>query len=184
MPPYAGPPDDELGVAVSVRQLMASSDDIAVGVTGCVAYSNGFQLSLAIRRRPGTEPPVQHRPGAYPPEPFEMRARVAIRFADGREGATSGHVPSDEMMDFYRSWSEGKEPVEPPGPVVRPMGGGGGGTRWDLNYWVWPLPPDGPVTISCEWDAYKIPRASADLDGSALRRAGLSSTKLWEGSSS
>ena len=182
-PPFAGPPDDELGVPVPVRRVIASRDGVVVGVTDCISYSSGFQLSIAIRRRQSPEPAVFPVRG-YPPEPVEMRPRISIRFADGRENATAGHVPSAEMMAFFKSLHEGKEPGEPPGPVIGPTGGGGGGTRWDMNYWVWPLPPDGQLTLSCEWEGGEIPSGSAELDGSAIRRAGLSNTKLWEGSSS
>ena len=34
---------------------------------------------------------------------------------------------------------------EPEGPVLWGMGGGGGGGSWRQDFWVWPLPPSGPL---------------------------------------
>jgi hypothetical protein len=48
-----------------------------------------------------------------------------------------------------------------------------------MRYWVWPLPPDGPVTITCNWPAGGIPGGVVEVDGSAIRRAGRSSENLW-----
>jgi hypothetical protein len=50
-----------------------------------------------------------------------------------------------------------------------------------MQYWIWPLPRDGPVTISCEWPAGGIPFASQEFDGGAIGIAGESNTRLWEG---
>jgi hypothetical protein len=44
---------------------------------------------------------------------------------------------------------------------------------------VWPLPPNGPVTITFEWPARDMTAGSAEIDGAAIPQAGETSTKLW-----
>jgi len=44
--------------------------------------------------------------------------------------------------------------------------------------WTWPLPPDGPLELVCEWPAGGIPVTAIELDGTAIRAAGLRATPL------
>lgn len=81
-------------------------------------------------------------------------------------------------MDYYMAKRDGLEPNLPKGPVLLPRSGGGGGQRWDFHYWVWPLPPHGNLTFTCEWRARGIPLTEHELDGAAIRRAAESSTEL------
>jgi hypothetical protein len=47
------------------------------------------------------------------------------------------------------------------------------------GYWLWPLPPPGPLRISCEWPVADIELTSAELDASAIVAAAERSTPLW-----
>ncbi len=91
-----------------------------------------------------------------------------------------GTGPSRALMDYYREWSEGNDPPEPPGPVIGSMSGGGGGKHWDFNFFVWPLPPDGPVMVTCRWPARGLQTAGKELHGTAIRAAGLRSKGVWD----
>jgi hypothetical protein len=154
-PPWFTEPESELGVAVPVREVLVSKPEVVVALIDCVAYTTGFKFSIAMRTRGDLNPTAMGFPGPYM------------------------HRPPEEPMDFYKAIQEGREPDIPAGPVLSPMGGGGGGKRWDFRYWVWPLPPQGPVTITCEWAELWSGEVSADVDGAAIRRAGESSEKLW-----
>jgi hypothetical protein len=168
-------PDDELGVAVPMQHKVASSAEAIVVLTDCVAFTTGFSLGVGIRKK--HEPPPMPFPRARPSD--EMSLEVGVRFSDGRETARAGHGPSEALGSWYRDWSEGKDPPAPIGPIIGMGGWGGGSKRWDMRYWVWPLPPDGPMTITCRWPAGGVPNGAVEVDGSAIRRAGLSSEKLW-----
>ena len=164
---WVHPPEDEVGVGVpGVQLVLASTETSAVVLTYCVAYSNGFQLGVGIRHKTEPERPRFANPMSRPHEPPEMSLVVGVRFADGRESR-------------WRAISFGEEPPDPTGPFISPTSGGGGGRRWDQHYWVVPLPPDGPVTITCHWPEGGVPDGLGDLDGSAIRRAGESSRRLW-----
>jgi hypothetical protein len=142
----------------------------------CVAYSTGFRFSLAMRSKHDIDAHAMGLPG--PPFTDEQFG-FGVRFSDGREGKSSLHRPPSDLMAYFQAIQEGREPEVPTGPVVSPRGGGGGGKRWEFTWWVWPLPPDGPVTITFEWPARNITAASAEVDGTAIRQAGETSTKLW-----
>jgi hypothetical protein len=47
---------------------------------------------------------------------------------------------------------------------MNPVSFGGGHLHQDRSYWVWPLPPVGPLTFMCEWAAFDIPEMLADTD--------------------
>lgn len=80
--------------------------------------------------------------------------RFGIEFADGRKVNNVG--------------GRGHGPGEPDGPGLWGMGGGGGGGRWHQDFWVWPLPPAGPVGFVCEWPAAEIPLSRVDREGQLL----------------
>src|SRR6266851_3062934 len=173
--PWMSSPDDELGVAVPMQHKLATGAEAVVVITDCVAFTTGFTLRVGIRKK--HEPEPMRFPTAQPSD--EMSLEVGVRFSDGRETARAGTGPNDAVSSWYRAWSEGKDPPAPPGPIIGMGGGGGGGKRWDMHYWVWPLPPDGPMTITCRWPVGGISGGTVEVDGSAIRRAGLTSEKLW-----
>ena len=71
--------------------------------------------------------------------------RLGIMYADGRRAATSDGHPRPDDAD--------------PGWLMLFENGGGGSSRtWDGNFWVHPLPPDGPVTFVVSWAEHGWPR--------------------------
>jgi hypothetical protein len=179
-PPWSGPPESELGVAVPVRTVIAATAKLVVALTDCAAYTSGFEFTIAVRSQDDMSP---HALGFGPGPPWERSddglLEIGVTFADGREGSGSGHAPSQRIMDYYSAASEGRDPELPPGPVVMQGSGSAGGRRADFRYWVWPLPPEGPLTIWCRWPAADVPLARHELDGGAIRRAGAGSQDLW-----
>jgi hypothetical protein len=64
----------------------------------------------------------------------EEGLRPGIMYADGRRAATPGDHPWPNDAEAGRL-------------VLLGNGGGGRSRTWDGNFWVHPLPPNGPVTI-------------------------------------
>jgi hypothetical protein len=76
--------------------------------------------------------------------------RFGVQFADGRKATNLDQPPYDPEH-------------EPDRPVLHRHGGGGGGSIWDMEHWVWPLPPTGPFAFVCEWPARGIAESRAEL---------------------
>jgi hypothetical protein len=95
-----------------------------------------------------------------------------VQFADGQK-ATS----LDTWWDYFdpQSWTQ----APPSGPVLLPSGGGGGERLRSQSYWVWPLPPDGPLAFVVEWPALGVPLTQAVVDGALIRQAAAQDERLW-----
>ena len=175
-----GPPESEIGVAVPVRSVFPSPPGIAIALTDCVAFSNGFEFGIAVRARHelkgeeiGFGPP--HLRGGFG---TERQLKIGVQFADGRR-ATGGN-PGAAFMDYLEAARAGREPVVNGGPILSHRSGGGGGKTWDFRYWVWPLPPEGRLTFTCEWPERNLAETTYEVNGAEILLAGLSSTKLWD----
>lgn len=93
--------------------------------------------------------------------------RLGILYADGRRAATTGvhYRPPDDDDD---------------GRLVLQQGGSGGSScSQDWDFWVHPLPPDGPVTLVGSWVEHGIAESRAELDGAAIRAAAGRAVTLW-----
>ena len=169
--PWAGSPDHVIGGSVPGDILVARTDDVAIIVRHLIAYPEGLEFSLDVHRR-------VHEWN----DPFED----AMPFRMGRR--TRG-MP-DEILRFGVEFSDGRKATtldgweghrgEPASPRLIPRGGGGGGTRWMQEYWLWPLPPAGPLAFVCEWPAQGVELTRAEIDaGSVIEAAGRAEV-LWE----
>jgi len=157
--------------------VLARTADLAVAILGVTAYRNGFTFELAIRRRAAAEDDsfdphrVLHwlgREGSPPPEFL----RVGVQFADGQRATNL-----DNWWDYFDP--QDLEQAPPPGPVLLLHGGRGGGRVWDQSYWVWPLPPDGPVTFVVEWPAQGVPLTQARVEAVSIVQAATKDERLW-----
>ena len=158
-----GPPENELGSGVPVRLVIARTDELALGVVDVSAYSTGFSLRLALRFHPDAE---------FDPRGLMMHMRgedglrFGVGFADGRK-ATSGFGPRPPRRDA------------PEIHLSMHGGGGGGSSGWSFGYWVYPLPPPGPVVLAAEWPG-RFPETLHELDSTPIIEAAARSEILWE----
>lgn len=166
-PPWFGPPDNELGVAVPVRLEIVRTENLAVAVLDLVAFSTGCTFDVAIRQR-------TRKNGGSPFHPFHDHGEwrpdalhFGLQFADGAKAT------SDRTM-----WHGGPDHT-PKGPMLMPHGGGGGARSWDMNMWLWPLPPPGPLAFVCEWQAEGIALTRREIDGGLILDAAGRVEQLW-----
>jgi hypothetical protein len=166
-PPWLGPPANELGVPVPIRLALAQTADVAVALLDVAAYSSGLEFRVAVRLRELDEPSDPfglHRRGRG--DLSDDVLRFGFEYADGRRVTNLGPFPGLERQD---------------GPVLIHRGGGGGGRSWSFGYWLWPLPPAGPLTVAVEWPGRGIELTTFPLDGAALLEAAARSVRLWPG---
>ncbi len=165
-----GPPHGVLPGAVALEVVLAQSGQAAVYIGRCAAYPTGldFELHVLAAASAGDELDpslngVYHLPGGG--STYEEMLRFGVAFADGRKASNLG--------GFTRSGEE------PDGPVLWGMGGGGGGGSWHQGFWMWPLPPIGPLAFVCEWPAAGIPFTRVEIDSTPLRDAAGRSRELF-----
>lgn len=165
--PGAGPPQDQVGVLALAAFVLARTPDVAVAVRGVTAYSDGLRLSVLVlfADEVGTEQldwtldDTSRSPGRF---------RVGCAFADGRRATTGRRDAPD---------------VELPGdptPRLVLLSSATTALTWSGEYWLWPLPPVGPVVLGCRWPDRGLPETLVQVDGAALLTAAASSRSVWE----
>jgi hypothetical protein len=81
---------------------------------------------------------------------------------------------------WIRSLSDGSIDIPwPTGPFVTGRGGSGGGDSWEMDYWMWPLPPEGSLTFVASWPAYGVSESTAELDATEIRARAWDAEMLW-----
>jgi hypothetical protein len=165
-PVWLGAPDNELGISVPLRVPLVRTDTLAILVDQVVAYSTGFSFGLSARSHPDRRLSDRGFADLFHPRVDGMdRLLIGIQFADGRKATNLEHRHPTSSDDL--------------GPVLMGGGGGGGGGRFDFSFWVWPLPPEGPLTFVCRWDGEGVELTSVDVDAAAIRAASAQSEQLW-----
>jgi hypothetical protein len=156
---------------VPLRLVLARTDKLVIALIEVVAYSTGFTLRLSLRVHPEATDFDPHQVMMQlhggPMGASDERLRFGVEFADGRKATNLGprRPPGDE----------------PPAISLSPQGGGGGGGRsWASGYWVYPLPPPGPLTLAVSWPAHAVAEQTHELDASPIAEAGADSVVLWE----
>jgi hypothetical protein len=169
-PEWLGPPENVLPASVPLALELARTDNVAIAVHGGLAYPNGFAFRLALLRRTPPESefgnPFHHWHRARGELTDEM-LRFGLQFPDGSKATVFGQQRALGAKDG------------PSGPVLMQRGGGGGGRSWDFGFWVWPLPPDGPLAFVVEWPSEGIELTRAEIDGAVVRAASEHAETLW-----
>jgi hypothetical protein len=179
-PVWLGPPEGELGVAVPLGLVLARSDRGVIALSHALAYSTGITFDL-VAHVGGLEPRQrssifhdQHAADADPTDLPDGFLRFGVELADGTRVSNLG------------GWRGFAGPGDgPAGPVLAQHGGGGGQSSgssisWSLGFWLWPLPPPGPIRLHCEWPVAGLGLAGADLDASPLLEAAARATRIWD----
>ena len=180
-PPWWGPPEDELGVAVPQSVVIGRSDHGVIALSHVLVYSVGVAFEFIAVARELKRADTQrlfHEQHAFSldelPDGF---IRLGLELSDGKRVSNiAARAGRHRMM---------RGDGEPEAPVFMPHGGGGGSGHENAvtmkpGYWLWPLPPAGPLNISCEWPAVGIGLSTVKIDGEKLVTAGGQARKLWE----
>lgn len=155
-------PENEVPVALPMNRLLSRTPDLAVALVGLQAYTTGVAFELVARARGLEDPAADNRLGdVFWGHAGAPRFLLGVQFADGRR-VSSPPFPG-------RS-----------GDIVFHQGGGSGGeTAVDQQWWLSPLPPDGPLLVVARCPEIGLEETVIELDGTAIRRAGESATVLW-----
>jgi hypothetical protein len=174
-PEWVGPPDNVIPGALPLELLLAASQTAVVALRGRAAYPTGFEFDLVARLR------------AMTPEDGPRAGRFLVVSPDE---ITDGKLPP-RFLRFGLEFSDGRkvtnlprtrpEPFADPGvgPILWGRDGSGSNSAWRQSYWVWPLPPPGPLKFVCAWPAFGIPESTASVDGAVVIDAATRATVVW-----
>jgi hypothetical protein len=152
------PPRAELPRVAASALLLARTEAVAVAVTAIWAFKAGFEFWIKAQF---------HQSGpALESQPDDQSLHIGLQFADGKKAANVGRVPDPAGS-------------VPAGLILNPLSFGGGRRHLDRSYWVWPLPPPGPVAFVCEWAAFAIGEKRAEVDAQLILDAAGQSVRLW-----
>jgi hypothetical protein len=153
--------------------MLIRTEQVAVAISSVRAYPAGFEFTLHTRLRHedetghgGADPVEPHLPWRGKQVPGEV-LRLGLMYADGRRTAAAAARPlGDDAAD--------------PGRLVMLEGGSSGSPRrWDGEFWVYPLPPAGPVTFVASWPKHGVAETRVELDGAAIREGAKRAVTLW-----
>ena len=168
-PEWFGAPDNVLPVVVPLELEVARTADLAVAFRSVDVYPRGAVFHGLLVLREHVSDPLEFMPFHPPRRGVGAELlRLGVQYADGGKA-------TNLSMPFFR-----RNPEDPPeGPVMMPSGGGGGGRRWDLSFWLWPLPKENPFQLVVEWPARGIELSRFDVDVAPLVEAAARCEELW-----
>jgi hypothetical protein len=156
-------PENELPTALPMNRMLSRTPDLAVALLGLQAYTTGVAFELVARARGPEDPGAGNRLGGifWERRPTTPQFLFGVEFADGRRAS---NLPSSGRC----------------GDVVFHQGAGSGGdTAVDQEWWLSPLPPEGPLLVVGRCPEIGLEETVVELDGTAIRRAGESAVVLW-----
>lgn len=172
-PEWIGPPENVLPASFPLDLVLARTGELALFVRSGRAYPHGFEFTFGLRTRRSreqrAEDPMMGWHAARRGQFDDSMLRFGIAFADGRKAT---------IFDGRPWWGD---PDNPPAPeiVLMQRGGGGGGTSWNVDFWAWPLPPEGEVEFVAEWPSEGIKLTRLSIDSQVIRDAAARAVTLW-----
>ena len=173
-PVWLNPPEDMLPGVVPVEPILGRSEQAVVMLTGIRAFPTGLAMSLAVRTRARVkglnlndevfDGPYRH---ALDSDWRRDRFNWGVEFADGRRATN------------VDPWVDGGLERAPDHPVLSGGGCGGSDRSADRDYWLWPLPPAGPLKIVCQWLTLDIGPTTTEIDGALAVAAAARSRPVW-----
>lgn len=150
-------PENELPVAVPVNVLLGRTDDVAVAWTGTEVYSTGVAFTLEARARVDgldLNDVFWHNAGA----PDQLL--LGIEYADGRWAVHGGGSSGPDI-------------------ALHPQGGSGGDRSCSQGFWLYGVPPAGPLTLVLRCAGLGLEETRTQVDGGVLAAAVPAVVELW-----
>jgi hypothetical protein len=162
--PQSGPPSDEVGMFAQSSFLIARTSEVVVAVRGVIAYSDGLHITVVVFFADLSRiEDLAYSLQEYSRSPG--RFRFGVSFADGRV-ATSGQRDAPDVEQDSAS-------------QLKLLSSSHQGLVWTGEYWLWPLPPPGPMVVGCRWPDRAIPETRMQIHSAPLLRAAALSQSVW-----
>lgn len=161
---WLGAPRDVLPAVVPVEQFVGRSEQAFVWLRALAVYPSGVTLEIDARARQRTLTPAEAL-GASVVDASgrvsDRSLRLAVELADGQRATN--------LATYHGETPPSRPVLHSTGTIL--------GT--EQHYWLWPLPPVGPLLLTCRWPAYGIGRSELQLDATAIRAAAGRSQHAW-----
>jgi hypothetical protein len=164
-PGWTGSPEQYyLPAVLPWTRELARGENAVITLRGVLVWPDSCTLELVSFLRRFSWGSVAGTRVAMVPQTF----RFGVLFADGRRATHSG-------------WRH--QPLVPgrvgDGPVLQQRGGSGGQFHQQVGLQLWPLPPDGPLTLVVDWPEQGIAETRTELDGTELRAKAADAMEIW-----
>jgi hypothetical protein len=181
-PDWISAPDGWIGAVLPVQELIGRSEEAAISLARLVAYPVGFEVTLDAFTRAVSwgwafdERVDEWHRGEHERPPAEL-LRCGVEFADGRRASNLGRMFGGTVVAMPAADDEEPDPAKDIRLV--PGGGHGGGRQSRQEFWVWPLPPPGPVAFVCEWPRYGIPESRVKVEAASIGMRHRKPIEIW-----
>jgi hypothetical protein len=156
-----GAPEGWLGGFVPWRGVVVQTAELLVTLGPMEAFPTGVSVELRVTTR-------QRSRGLERRRDLDAHMRFGVGYPDGSKWQGMGpYCPVSRE-------------APPPSPMMWSTGGGGDARHFTHHYWLWPLPPPGPVTFALAWPEANVEEATIQIEGAVLRAAAQEAQKLWE----
>ena len=166
-PVWAGPPPGVLPGLSTQRRVLFRTDEVHLTADRFAVYPDGIEFTLTLMFAS-----PQH---GHWHDPWEPRHNHG------------GEIANDSLR-FGVSFSDGSKwtnldrrnlTLEMEGPVVMQTSASGGSDKFETQFWIWPLPPEGPLTFVAEWPARGIAEQLVEIDATELRERSKEAEVVW-----
>jgi hypothetical protein len=159
---YMPPP--MIGGHVVGPVLIGQSEQVVAAVRQILAYPTGVEVELEAHARGPSDGGTPHGPLSGVPD-----LRCRLRLADG----------SVVIQDDDSALRNGRGPTLVVSRSESSSGGPDHSESVRLTLWMSPLPPPGPLTLTCSWPRRGLEDASVVIDADAMRTAATQARPFW-----
>lgn len=148
-------PDNEQPVAGAWNTTLFRSDRVLASAISVEVYSSGISFVVALRLREGhpfaNDPHWDEGPGGL---------RLGVEFQDGRRAERRSRPVADD-------------------PFLCVSGGQGGDRSMDVELWLRPVPPPGPMAFIIRCDSLGITETRTTIDATMFSEATSQVIAAW-----
>ena len=159
-PEWIEAPQNVVPASVALDVPLVRRPDLALWIAGGLAFPSGLSFDMhAVATGARAAPFLGLGNGSDP--------RVGVLLGDGRKVPTR---PLRDLRPFLR---------RPDEPVLRWVRAGGSDRRSQASFWLWPLPPPGPLTFVCAWAEEGVEETRGSVDSERIRAAAGLAVEAW-----
>lgn len=186
-PVWLAPPEAVIAGVVPLELILGRSESTVVALTGMRAFPSGVQMNLSVHVRGKVARRDLNAEVFDGPYRHDMDARwQAGRLKWGFELSDGSRVTNVDPWPQDPDQDDGTHPYDsiwqPDRPVLIGGGGGGGGGSVERSFWLWPLPPTGPLLVVCQWLDQGIDLSTQTVDAQPFVDAARRAQPAWPSS--